>query len=100
MTAIEPDSRPGIEIESTPGSDWERVLDSLAAQIELQEAALRFGSAAPLDLEIDPPSSPLTEPERFRAIALFERCEELLDLAAARAVGARNRPISPYSTTS
>lgn len=82
-------------------SSWGAVLDSLAAHIELQEQALRFGSPAPNDLEIDPPAGPLGTVERQRAIALFDRCEELLDLAAARAADSRGRlsPPSPYRQT-
>lgn len=78
-------------------SSWEDVLDSLAAHIALQEQALRFGSPAPVDLEIDPPTTALSDLQRQRAIALFDRCEELLDLAAARAVDARSKLVpSPY----
>ncbi len=79
---------------------WSDTLDSLAAQVELQEAALRSGSPAPSDLEVHPPDVALTEAERHRAIALFERCEELLDLATARVVATRGRSRqSPYRAT-
>lgn len=97
--AIEPDpSVPGIGPSGATGeaATWERVLDSLAVQIDLQETALRYGSAAPGDLEIDPPATPIPASLRIRAITLFERCEELLDLAAARAAGSRSRLRSPY----
>lgn len=89
---------PETDQRPNPGGDssWTEVLDSLAAQIELQETALRFGSLAPLDLEVFPPSTHIAESERHRAVALFERCEELLDLATARAVGTRGRQRSPY----
>lgn len=76
---------------------WSDVLDTLAAHIDLQEAALVKGHAAPDDLEIHPPDAPLPEAERFRAIVLFERCEELLDLATARATTTRGRPASAYA---
>jgi hypothetical protein len=96
---IEPDQLAlGADVSSAHESaaTWEQVLDSLAIQIDLQETALRFGSVAPSDLEIDPPATPIPASQRIRAIALFERCEELLDLAAARAAGTRNRLRSPY----
>lgn len=76
---------------------WSDVLDSLATHVDLQEAALVHGHAAPDDLEIHPPDSPLSQAERVRAIVLFERCEELLDLATARATTTRGRPAPAYA---
>ncbi len=88
-----------LQSEPTTTRTWGETLDSLAAQIDLQEAAVRAGSPAPGDLEIHPPDLPLTTAERHRAIALFERCEELLDLATARVVASRGRSRqSPYGT--
>ena len=77
-------------------STWHEVLDSLACQVDLQERALQYGHPPPPDLEIDPPDAPLGDEERLRAIQLFERCEELLDLATDRAVAVRRRATSPY----
>lgn len=75
---------------------WSDILDSLAAQIELQERCLLGGHRGPGDLDIDPPDQPLDPFERVRAIELFERCERLLDVATERAVAARGIPRSPY----
>lgn len=80
-----------------PGS-WSEVLDSLAAQIELQEKCLLLGHPAPPDLEIEPPDHPLAADERVRAAELFGRCEGLLDAATDRAVAARPPARSPYRT--
>lgn len=81
-------------------STWHDVLDSLAAQIELQERALRHGHPGPVDLVVDPPTAPMGETERLRAIELFERCEQMLDVATDRIVAARRLRNSPYGTAS
>lgn len=75
---------------------WSRLLDSLACQVDRQEAALLGGHPAPDDLEIDPPTAPLQGADRLRAAELFWRCEALLDAATDRAVAARGITSSPY----
>ncbi len=75
---------------------WSRLLDTLAAHIDRQEAALRRGHGSPAPLEIDPPSAPLIGTDRLRAIELFWRCEALLDEATERAVTARGATRSAY----
>jgi hypothetical protein len=71
---------------------WSQVLDSLAAQVELQRKAIAYGTPAPPDLEIDPPAAPLGDPsERLRALALLEESELLADIAVDRLVAARSR---------
>ncbi len=80
-------------------SPWTRVLDSLSAQLDLQEAALLRGHRSPAALDIVPPSAPLTGSDRLRAIELFARCEALLDEAADRAAGAPRPGRSPYGRT-
>lgn len=79
---------------------WSDTLDSLAAQIRLQEQALLRGHPAPCDLEIDPPAQPMDPSEHLRAVELFERCEHLLDVATERAVATRNALRSPYGRSS
>lgn len=69
---------------------WSTVLDSLTAQVDLQERCVRLGHAPPPDLEIDPPTTPLVGDDRIRALELFERCEGLC-LDAARALAATRR---------
>jgi hypothetical protein len=64
-------------------SAWSAVLDSLSAQVELQERCVRLGHMPPPDLEIEPPTEPLVGDDRLRALELFERCEALA-LEAAR----------------
>ncbi len=81
-------------------SEWGDVLDRLANQIDRQEAALRRGHAPPIDLEIEPPTTPLSPSDRQRAIVLFQRCEHLLDLATDRIVAGRRRGTSPYRSGS
>ncbi len=69
---------------------WSAVLDSLAAQVDLQERCVRLGHAPPPDLEIEPPTAPLIGTDRIRALELFERCEGLC-LDAAQALAATRR---------
>lgn len=76
---------------------WADTLDSIAAQLALQERAVGRGYPAPTDLEIDPPIGPLGPEDRIRAIELFERCEHLLGVATERAVATRASLRSPYS---
>lgn len=66
---------------------WSAVLDSLSAQVELQQRCVRLGHLPPPDLEIDPPTEPLVGTDRLRALELFERCEALA-LEAARGLAA------------
>lgn len=75
---------------------WDEVLDSLAHHVDLQERALSEGHRVPAVLEIHPPTDPVDELQRLRAIELFERCEHLLDVVTRQAVAARARPLSPY----
>jgi hypothetical protein len=79
-------------------SSWAEVLDSLTCQLDLQERALKSGYDAPSDVEIFPPSTPMTENERIRAAVLFQRCEDVLDEVTARIVTNRSMTRSPYST--
>jgi hypothetical protein len=66
-------------------SEWSTVLDSIAAQVDLQRRALSRGTAAPPDLEIHPPDVPLDDPaERLRTLALIDESERLANLAVAR----------------
>lgn len=81
-------------------SAWADVLDRLANQVDRQESALRRGHAPPLDLEIDPPTDPMSPADRQRAIVLFERCEHLLDLATDRIVAGRRHGVSAYRSRS
>lgn len=75
---------------------WEGLLDSLTAQVDLQEDALRRGTPPPADLEVDPPSTPLSAADRQRVIVLFERCESLLMTATRRLTDTGRRPRSAY----
>lgn len=70
-------------VDPAAAPTWSAVLDSLSAQVELQERCVRLGHLPPPDLEIVPPSEPLVGTDRLRALELFERCEALA-LEAAR----------------
>ena len=71
-------------------SRWSAVLDSLAAQVDLQERCIRLGHTPPPDLDIEPPASRPTGNDRLRALELFERCEALA-LDAARSLASTRR---------
>ena len=71
-------------------ASWSSLLDSLAAQVDLQERCIRLGHAPPPDLEIEPPASPPVGHDRLRALELFERCEALA-LDAARSLASTRR---------
>ena len=74
-------------------SSWSAVLDSLAAQVDLQERCIRLGHAPPPDLDIEPPASPPFGNDRLRLLELFERCEALaLDAARSLASTATRVP--------
>jgi hypothetical protein len=74
--------------------DWDAALDSFDEQVHRQEAAFRRGLPAPLDLELDPPDGPMTEPQRLRARGIVARSEQLADdivgLLAARSRSSRS----------
>lgn len=65
---------------------WSGVLDGLAAQLDLQERCIRNGHPAPEPLRLETPEERIDHDQRLRAIALFERGEELA-LEAAKAMG-------------
>jgi hypothetical protein len=84
-------------VDHTAQPPWSAVLDSLSAQVELQERCVRLGHLPPPDLEIEPPTEPLVGDDRLRALELFERCEALA-LEAARGLAAtRNGFRSAYA---
>lgn len=75
---------------------WSSILDGLAAQLDLQERCIRQGQPAPEPLSLPFPDGALTQQERLRAIAIFERSEELA-LEAARSLAATpNRLANAY----
>lgn len=75
---------------------WSSILDGLAAQLELQERCIRRGQPAPEPLSLPVPDGRPSPEERLRAIALFERSEELA-LEAARSLAATpNRLANAY----
>lgn len=76
------EARSGTADHAAP-SAWSTLLDSLSAQVELQERCVRLGHLPPPDLEVDLPPAPLVGSDRLRALELFERCEALA-LEAAR----------------
>ncbi len=83
---------------ATPSRTWSSVLDSVAAQIELQRQALAFGTPAPPDLEVDLPPAPLADGnERLRALALLDESEFLADCTVERLVDAPLRRARPYA---
>ena len=76
---------------------WTAVLDSIAAQLDLQRSAVARGLAAPPDLEIFPPDVPLDDPhERLRALALLDESEFVADLVVNYLVAAPLRGARPY----
>lgn len=82
----------GVGSRSGRSETWSDVLDSLAAQIDLQERCVRLGHAPPPDLEIGEPDGPLVGNDLLRAIELFERCEALA-LEAARSLASTRRAV-------
>jgi hypothetical protein len=84
-------------VDHAAPSPWSALLDSLTAQVELQERCVRLGHLPPPDLEVEPPTEPLVGDERLRALELFERCEALA-LDAVRGLAAtRNGFRSVYA---
>ena len=86
-----------VEPRPGPAATWHDVLDSITAQVDLQERCVRLGHAPPPDLEIDEPDEPLAGNDRLRAVALFERCEALALEAAKSLASTRHGLPSAYA---
>jgi hypothetical protein len=76
------------------GLDWDAALDAFDTQVQRQELAFRRGLPAPPDLELEPPTTAMTELQQLRAAGIVARSEELADdivaLLAARSRTARS----------
>lgn len=81
---------------STGGRAWDRLLDRLETQLQLQREAVRTGEP-PDFLDLKPPDEPLSALQRARAADLMSRTDaflyQLLDVARTLRPG----PSSPYT---
>ena len=78
-------------------TEWAGVLDTFEHQLIRQDAAYRRGGKMPRGLRLEPPSEPMTDGERLRALDLMQRTDALITETLATLRSNPKPRHSPYS---